>query len=301
MLQSILYGNFKAHGGHGARAVDAFVNLPHHRWRGVVGIFVQLHIIPHEGYLVFQRNAFLSRGHKVAAQHVDEQIRSICQIGILADLGHKRAEHVGNIVRRQAVAHDAHAQMRHHLALLLEAGFRTPPPPKEGKKKDQRNNGHREQPHDNGETLLRGFLLIVGNEKTLAEIGGVALVTLFHFYHAAHHLPVAHRVSITVGKAVKAVGIFPKAMIGIMLGEAAIVERDVARRTKLDGFICRFDGGRFKHGGVFCHLQIFVKAFHVKADTGVDKSHFLQPSQSAVGISARLGKTIFSQAYLRKI
>ena len=86
-----------------------------------------------------------------------------------------------------------------------------------------------------------------------------------------------------------------------MLGEAAIVERDVARRTKLDGFICRFDGGRFKHGRVFCHLQIFVKAFHVKADTGVDKSHFLQASQSAVGISARLGKTIFSQAYLRKI
>ena len=52
VLQSILYGNFKAHGGHGARAVDAFVNLPHHRWRGVVGIFVQLHIILHEGYLV---------------------------------------------------------------------------------------------------------------------------------------------------------------------------------------------------------------------------------------------------------
>ena len=101
-----------------------------------MGIFVQLHIVLHEGYLVFQRNAFLSRGHKVAAQHVDEQIRSVCQLGILADFGNERAKHVGNIVRRKAVAHDAHAQMRHHLALLLEAGFRTPLPPQKSKEKN---------------------------------------------------------------------------------------------------------------------------------------------------------------------
>ena len=68
--------------------------------------------------------------------------------------------------------------MRHHLALLLETGFRTPLPPQKSKEKDQRNNGHREQPHDNGKTLLRGLLLIVGNEKTLAEIGGSISITL---------------------------------------------------------------------------------------------------------------------------
>ena len=132
--------------------------------------------------------------------------------------------------------------MRHHLALLLETGLRTPPPPKEGKKKDQRNNGHREQPHDNGETLLRGFLLIVGNEKTLAEIGGVALVTLFHFYHAAHHLSVAHRVSIAFCKTAISICLFPASVVGEMLGEAAIMERDVARRTEFYIIFCRFDG-----------------------------------------------------------
>ena len=262
---------------------------------------MQLHIVLHERNLVLQRNALLRRGHEVAAQHVDEQIRSLGQFGILADFGHERAEHVGNIVRRKAVAHDAHTQMRHHFALLLETGLRTPLPPEENKEKDQRNNGDRKQPHDNGKTLLRGLLLIVGNEETLAEIGGVALVALLHFYHAAHHLAVAHGVGITVGKAVEAVGIFPKAMVGIMLGKAAIVERDVARRAELVDALRRCVSRFFYQAGVLRHFQVLIKTFYVKANAGVGVRHFLQPSQSAVGVSARLGKPIFSQTYLRKI